>query len=231
QRSLSSLRRLSPSITSSDLSTNANAIASTRSHWRGALMATTMTERDDDFLKRWSRRKRAAASDAKRAKEAADEPAREGAPAAPAPTEAEAFDPATLPPIDSINAITDVRDFLRAGVPAELTRAALRRAWSADPAIRDFIGLAENSWDFTAPDTIPGFGPLNASPDEIRQLVDQIISRTSDLAEAEQPQPVEAAKSLPEQGVQPEVSGDRQLAGPPDTWSEAQAERPPGDPR
>jgi len=28
-----------------------------------------MTERDDDFLKRWSRRKQAAASDAKRAKE------------------------------------------------------------------------------------------------------------------------------------------------------------------
>jgi len=167
-------------------------------------MATTMTERDDDFLKRWSRRKQAAASDAKRAKEAADEPAREGAPAAPAPTEAEAFDPATLPPIDSINAITDVRDFLRAGVPAELTRAALRRAWSADPAIRDFIGLAENSWDFTAPDAIPGFGPLNASAEEIKALVDRIMSRTSDLAEAvssDAEAPHTAAQSAPQPGV------------------------------
>jgi hypothetical protein len=41
-----------------------------------------------------------------------------------------------------------------------LTRAALRRAWSADQAIRDFIGLSENSWDFNAPEGVPGFGSL-----------------------------------------------------------------------
>lgn len=29
-----------------------------------------------------------------------------------------------------------------------------------DPVIRDFIGLSENSWDFTDPDSIPGFGSL-----------------------------------------------------------------------
>jgi len=45
-------------------------------------------------------------------------------------------------------------------VPADLTRAALRRAWSTDPAIRDFIGLSENSWDFNAQDGVPGFGSL-----------------------------------------------------------------------
>jgi hypothetical protein len=28
------------------------------------------------------------------------------------------------------------------------------------PEIRSFVGLAENAWDFTQPDTIPGFGPL-----------------------------------------------------------------------
>jgi hypothetical protein len=42
-------------------------------------------------------------------------------------------------------------------VPADLTRAALRRAWLADPAIRDYIGLSENAWDFTAPGGVPGF--------------------------------------------------------------------------
>ena len=62
------------------------------------------------------------------------------------------FDIASLPPIESINALTDVTAFLRQGVPAELTRAALRRVWTADPAIRDFVGLAENAWDFTDPD-------------------------------------------------------------------------------
>jgi hypothetical protein len=35
----------------------------------------------------------------------------------------------------------------------------LREIWR-DPAIRDFVGLSENSWDFTAPETIPGFGPI-----------------------------------------------------------------------
>lgn len=30
----------------------------------------------------------------------------------------------------------------------------------ADPAIREFKGLAENSWDFTDPNGVPGFGPM-----------------------------------------------------------------------
>jgi hypothetical protein len=35
-------------------------------------------------------------------------------------------------------------------VPQDLARAALRRAWTVDPAIRDFVGLFENCWDFNA---------------------------------------------------------------------------------
>src|SRR5262245_31602247 len=54
------------------------------------------------------------------------------------------FDLSTLPSLDSITAETDIRVFLQKGVPPHLTRAALRRAWSADPNIRDFIGIAEN---------------------------------------------------------------------------------------
>ena len=65
-----------------------------------------------------------------------------------------------LPPIGSIGAGSDIRPFLPPGVPAHLTRAALRRAWSTDPAIRDFIGLSENSWDFNVQDGVPGFGSL-----------------------------------------------------------------------
>jgi hypothetical protein len=30
----------------------------------------------------------------------------------------------------------------------------------ADPAIKDFVGLSENGWDFSKPDTIPGFGSM-----------------------------------------------------------------------
>jgi Protein of unknown function (DUF3306) len=92
------------------------------------------------------------------------------------------FDPPSLPPVESITADTDIRDFLRSGVPAELTKAALRQAWTADPAIRDFIGIAENQWDFTDPTAIPGFGPLQAT-DNVGELVAQAMGKARDVAE------------------------------------------------
>jgi hypothetical protein len=73
----------------------------------------------------------------------------------PAPQD---FDLASLPPIESISAGTNIHSFMQPGVPAELTRAALRRAWVSEPAIRDFIGISENQWDFTDPTAIPGSG-------------------------------------------------------------------------
>ena len=72
------------------------------------------------------------------------------------------LDLASLPPLQSIAAGTDIRSFLGSSVPIELTRAALRRAWVTDPAIRDFVGIAENQWDFNDPTAIPGFGPLRS---------------------------------------------------------------------
>jgi len=62
-----------------------------------------------------------------------------------------------------------------------LTRAALRHAWASDPAIRDFIGLAENQWDFNDPNAILGFGPLSAS-DNLRALLTQEIGSLDRIA-------------------------------------------------
>ena len=45
------------------------------------------------------------------------------------------------PPIGSIRPSTELAVFLLPDVPVELTRAVLRRAWTNDPAIRDFVGL------------------------------------------------------------------------------------------
>jgi hypothetical protein len=137
---------------------------------------------EEKFLARWSRRKRETEEDSGR--EAEQDPkqpstpeAKTGVPPSPAdrsaPDAEPAFDPATLPPLESIVANSDIRAFLRPGVPAGLTRAALRRAWSADPAIRDFIGLSENSWDFTAPNGVPGFGPLD--PAEVPRLLAEVF--------------------------------------------------------
>ncbi len=131
-----------------------------------------------DFLQRWSRRKLGIIDpddgvDAPAAPPQAGEA--ELAPPAEAPAEPPAvFDPKNLPPIESIDATTDIRAFLAPGVPAELTRAALRRAWTSDPAIRDFVGIAENQWDFTNPDSVPGFGSLELS-EELRGMVARLF--------------------------------------------------------
>jgi hypothetical protein len=122
-----------------------------------------MSERENP-LRRWARLKQAA--------NAAKEIDGSGPTQTP---EAAPFDAASLPSIESIVADTDIIAFLRAGVPAELTRAALRRAWMSDPAIRDFIGIAENQWDFNDPNAIPGFGPL--VPTESGVDILQISSR------------------------------------------------------
>jgi Protein of unknown function (DUF3306) len=89
------------------------------------------------------------------------------------------FGAANLSPIKPIGTGSDIRSFLAPGLPAELTRAALRRAWLADPAIRDFIGLSENSWDFNAPRGVPGFGSLER--DDARGLLARAMKETEHL--------------------------------------------------
>src|SRR5262245_18970174 len=108
---------------------------------------------DEHFLERWSRRKTQAQRKDPDRPDGAPRPCDEPAAAAPEPadpvgpvpptfaTPKPEFDPASLPPLDSITALSDVRAFLAPGVPQELARPALRRAWSADPSIRDLIGL------------------------------------------------------------------------------------------
>jgi len=114
------------------------------------------------FLARWSRRKRAAACErgplASPSNHADAQP--QAGMAGAAPQSEPVVDLTELPAIEAIGADSDITAFLAPGVPATLVRAALRQAWSADPAIRDFIGLSENAWDFTAPAGVPGFGSL-----------------------------------------------------------------------
>jgi len=144
---------------------------------------------DEEFLKRWSRRKQEA--------KAAEPPS----PVAETSDKAVATSPETcpeaeidlskLPPIDSITAATDITEFLRKGIPAELKHAALRRAWAADPAIRDFVGLAENAWDFTDPNAMPGFGALQGTPEQISAMVERVLGGARDAVE-------KLAEELPE---------------------------------
>lgn len=104
-----------------------------------------------------------------------------------------AFDPASLPPIESIEIGTDIRGFLQPHVPPELTRAALRRAWARDPSIRDFVDIAENQWNFNDPSSIFGFGPMRAT-DNLPALLAQALGRPEDIAE----RVIAASDSAPE---------------------------------
>src|SRR6266851_10054553 len=139
---------------------------------------------DEEFLARWSRRKREAkvAADAPAPAQTAETPNPASPVTAEDPANAE-VDLSSLPPIDSITAATDVTAFLRQGIPQDLSRAALRRAWAADPAIRDFVGLAENAWDFNDPNAMPGFGPLDFSEQQLSAVVERIVGGVRRVAQ------------------------------------------------
>jgi Protein of unknown function (DUF3306) len=149
----------------------------------------------EDFLTRWSRRKRDV-TETEQAKAShvsapgehdaiAEKAIRDNAkPVEPVDAiEPPAFDPKSLPPIESITAATDIRPFLAPGVPADIVRAALRRAWSSDPRIRDFVGLADYDWDYHTPGSAAGFGPLEMT-DELRRMVARILG---DIVHTETP--------------------------------------------
>jgi len=156
----------------------------------------------EDFLSRWSRRKQAAAPATGPAKyppdaDSAIAPSQVAGPGAPefrdtsdpspsAPEPGPAvFDPTSLPAIESITAETDIRAFLAAGVPTELTRAALRRVWSSDPKIRNFVGLADYDWGFNVPGSMAGFGPLEGGDALRAQMARRLVSDNSENGAAE----------------------------------------------
>jgi hypothetical protein len=148
----------------------------------------------DNFLSRWARRK-----------SEAEKPSPVESGVAPQPNikaeespDPENLDLESLPAVDSITETTDISGFLRSGVPPELTRSALRRAWASDPAIRDFIGIAENQWDFNDPSSIPGFGLLSAT-DNVPALLAQAIGQVEKIADAIPDLVVASRDQLPEQ--------------------------------
>jgi hypothetical protein len=148
----------------------------------------------DGFLARWARRKRDVRESERTETPPADMEAVETA-AVPgddavvpeaAGTEAELDLLAELPSLDDLTAETDLLPFLRAGVPAALRNAALRKMWSVDPAIRDFVSEArEYAYDWNTPGGVPGLGPLLPG-DDVKAMLGRLFNRDpSEAAEAE----------------------------------------------
>jgi Protein of unknown function (DUF3306) len=166
----------------------------------------------EDFLTRWSRRKRAAADESEKSesekppREQGEQRASDTPPAdqpadaatsqpttTPSKTTEPVFDLSKLPPIESITAETDIHAFLAPGVPAELRLAALRRAWVADPKVRDFVGLNDYDFDFHTPGAIPGFGSLEMT-DDLRRELARVITGWQPEPEAGTPTAAAAAE-------------------------------------
>jgi len=177
---------------------------------------------DKNFLSRWSRKKREAeelppqaaapaAKDVEPKESMAVATSADGTKATRTEGDAQKFDLASLPSLDSMGPDTDIRQFLRAGVPAELTRAALRRAWSSDPAIRDYIGLSENSWNFNEPGAMYGFDASDPGVD-VKRLAEEMfgIKREANKKSVEtEPSSTEATPAEPPKAPeQPELIAD-----------------------
>jgi hypothetical protein len=132
----------------------------------------------DGFLGRWSRRKLEAKEVERKEIESTPPLSPPAAADGAAPADPDAITPeeiAALPPIETIDATTDITVFLRKGVPEFLRNAALSRAWRSDPAIRDFVNDARDyALDWNTPGGAPGYGPLTES-DRIEEMVSRIF--------------------------------------------------------
>jgi hypothetical protein len=138
----------------------------------------------EGFARRWSRLKR--------------QPVRaEPAPQIQSMPPAEETPVEIPPPADSIP-IEDITAWLGKRLPDGWREAALRRLWSSDIAIRDFVGPADYAWDWNTPGMAPGWGPLRTADDIVRLLARAIGEDTP-------PEPPEADADAPVSFIGPEM--------------------------
>ena len=215
-----------------------------------------------DFLSRWSQRKREVADadrtagtgtdagpDAEAGGVLLEHAALDDTPQAAVDAPITAEELAALPDPEDLTAASDMTAFLRKGVPASLRNRAMRRLWSLDPAIRDYVGDARDyAWDWNVPGGVPVSGPLSATTD-VKQMVKDIFGRekaapaaateptvaTDRTDPAESPPPMtmaDATRTVPTETVSAALATqDATPATTPDTMSETAAETAQQAPR
>jgi hypothetical protein len=163
----------------------------------------------DGFLTRWSRRKLRVEQDeavpALPVQVGTDAGAPPDAPGSEDTLSAEEL--AALPSPEDITPDSDITAFMRRGVPDMLRKAALRRMWTLDPAVRDYVGDARDyAWDWNVPGGVPGNGPLGPL-DDISASVGRMFSAIegSDPSAASVPDPPSAEPVAEEDEVSPEL--------------------------
>jgi hypothetical protein len=142
----------------------------------------------ENFLSRWSRRKReqeavaaadpaqpdsasvTTASDASTPPAGGEIPA--GRPPVPVDPANEPVDPAELPDLETMDVTNDLTPWLKRNVPDAWKQAALRKLWLTDPHVRAHVPFADYAWDWNTPGGVPGSGPLGPLDDVAKMAAD-----------------------------------------------------------
>ncbi|MGH6912213.1 MAG: DUF3306 domain-containing protein [Geminicoccales bacterium] len=144
---------------------------------------------------------------------ATSEPAGSRAPAGVA--DAEAFDPASLPDIESLTYESDYTAFLEKGVPAEMRNRALRRLWRSDPVLANLDGLVEYGEDYSGIGTKPMI--VRTAYRVGRGMIDRVLE-----ADGRDPEPT---GPVPPDGAAPQAQGSVEADHKPATEATIEAEK------
>ncbi len=197
-----------------------------------------MAERDEPFLRRWSRRKRAGGAapvierpagpaEAARAPAAPapeEEAAGEGPPSAPAATDAPSAAPASapdaepvapedLPDIDSLGPESDYTPFLKPGVPEHLARRALRKLWRSDPLLANLDGLNDYDEDFAKPFLETAGQTIKTYWTEMRDAAARARAETEAEAGTEKAKVEKDAAAVADDALAPSPAGEEEAEG------------------
>lgn len=210
---------------------------------------------DDTGLRRWSQRKHEARAQERRGKrhggaapriaaaetaEKVSQPAvaAEASPAPPSPADhgqpgagqAEPVAVKDLPDVESLDQSSDFSAFLKAGVPEELQRRALRKLWRLDPTLANLDGLVDYGEDFTDKalvieglKTVYRVGKGLLEDDEIAPLSDATPATTAATEDATTGESAEDASAASDDEAAPPPADGESDAAPVDTAQDAEA--------
>ncbi|MEI8144600.1 MAG: DUF3306 domain-containing protein [Alphaproteobacteria bacterium] len=150
--------------------------------------------RREAFLSRWSRLKREPV-EAKEGSAPASQLDPIDPPVQPLPEGRSLADLiAELPKIQDLVPGQDLSAFMNAWVPQDLRNAALRRMWTMDPAIRDYVSEAlDYAYDYNSPATVPGFGlhiPDQGAVQGVARMFEDALDAIADSKRHEHERPV-----------------------------------------
>ena len=148
---------------------------------------------EDDFLSRWSRRKRRVAKEQAEPQSEAEPPKITEPEPEPETEEEEAelLARLNLPVPEGLKEGDDFSGFMQAGVPEFLRKRALRVLWRSNPVLANLDGLNDYDEDFTSPELTQKV--LATGYKVGRGFVSQMVEKNTD-EQADQPPDTPAAK-------------------------------------